>query len=121
MNKEKKLENIFEYIEKETDESVTDYVNMEDILEMSSYDDLYEELEEQGFFDVEIIYYARAIEYLKEHDPSLSDSLTIAGNMGYNTLNLNSEMLASLLASEKIRESFYEFYDEIEEILSNNN
>jgi hypothetical protein len=119
MNKEKKLKNIFEYIQNETDELVTDYVDMEDILEMEGYDDLDEELNEQGFFDVDIIYYARAIEYLKEHDPSLSESLGLAGDMGYRAEDLNSEMLASLLASQKIRESFGSFYDEIEEILSN--
>ena len=119
MNKEKKLENIFEYIQKETDESVTDYVDMEDILEMEGYDDLYEKLEENGFFDVEIIYYSKAMEYLKEHDTSLTDSLTLAGDMGYRSEDLSSEILASLLASQKIQESFAEFYDEIEEILSN--
>tara|TARA_R100000664_G_scaffold7516_1_gene12631 strand:- start:718 stop:1083 length:366 start_codon:yes stop_codon:yes gene_type:complete len=121
MNKEKKLENIFKYIQSETNELVTEYVNMEDILEMKGYDDLYEKLEENGFFDVEIIYYAKAMEYLKENDPSLSESLTFAGEMGYRSEDLNSEMLASILASEKIKESFYEFYDELEEILSNNN
>jgi len=38
--------------------------------------------------------------------------------MGYRSEDLSSEKLASILASEKIRESFAEFYDEIEEILS---
>jgi len=119
MNKIEKLKNIFQYIQKETDESVTDYVDMEEILEMEGYDDLYGKLEEKGFFDVDIIYYARAMEYLKENDTSLTDSLTIAGEMGYRSEDLNSEILASLLASQKIQESFAEFYDEIEEILSN--
>lgn len=120
MNKKEKLKNIFEYIEKETDQTITDYIDMEEILEMEGYDDLYEKLEEQRFFDVEIIYYARAIEYLQRNDSSLSDSLTIAGEMGYRCEDLNSEILASLLASEKIKESFYEFYDELEDILTNN-
>ena len=116
--KKEKLENIFTYIENGTDELVTDYIDMEEILKMEGYDDLYEKLEEEGFFDVDIIYYARAMDYLKEHDSSLSDSLTLAGEMGYRSEDLSSEKLASILASEKIRESFAEFYDEIEEILS---
>ena len=41
MNKKQKLENIFEYIEKDTDQSVTDHIDMEDILKMESYDELY--------------------------------------------------------------------------------
>ena len=35
--------------------------------------------------------------------------------MGYNLKSLNSEILASLLASENSRESFYECRDEIED------
>jgi hypothetical protein len=119
MNKIEKLKNIFKYIQSETDELVTDYIDMEEILQMEGYDDLYEKLEEEGFFDIEIIYYARAMEYLERNDTSLSDSLTIAGEMGYRAEDLNSEILASLLASHKIQESFGAYYDEIEEILTN--
>ncbi|QDP51043.1 MAG: hypothetical protein Unbinned6004contig1002_29 [Prokaryotic dsDNA virus sp.] len=119
MKKQEKLENIFKYIFKETNELVTDYIDIEEILQMEGYDDLHEKLEEEGFFDVEIIYYARAMEYLQINDTSLSDSLTIAGEMGYRAEDLNSEILASLLASEKIQESFGSYYGEIEEILSN--
>lgn len=120
MNKKQKLENIFEYIEKETGQCVTDHLDIEDILKMESYDELYDELEQVGFFTVEIIYYAKAMEYLQRNDTSLSDSLTIAGEMGYRAEDLNSEILASLLASEKIQESFGGYYDEIEDILTNN-
>ena len=45
--------------------------------------------------------------------------MTIAGEIGYRAGDLNSEILASLLASEKIQESFGSYYGEIEEILSN--
>ena len=120
MNKKQKLENIFKYIQSETDELITDYIDIEEILQMESYDELYEKLEEQGFFNVEIIYYARAMEYLQTNDTSLSDSLEIAGEMGYRTEDLNSEILASILASKKIQESFGGYYDEIEDILTNN-
>ena len=119
MNKKQKLENIFNYIFNETDQSVTDHIDMEDILKMESYDELYEELEEQGFFLVDIIYYGKAIEYLKEHDPSLQHSLELASEMGYSPDALNSEILASILAGNMVLESFCSFSDEIEEILSN--
>lgn len=119
MNNIKKLENIFKYIQSETDELVTDYIDMEDILKMESYDELYEELEEVGFFLVDIIYYGKAIEYLKEHDPSLQHSLELASEMGYSPDGLNSEILASILAGDKVLASFCSFSNELEEILSN--
>jgi hypothetical protein len=49
-------------------------VNAEDI---NSYDDLYEALENNNGFDVEIIYYASAMDYLRMHDSSLRCSITI--------------------------------------------
>ncbi len=45
----------------------------------------------------DIIYYSKAIEFLKEHDPSLRDSMEIASGMGYKVDDINSELLASLL------------------------
>src|SRR6056300_1654828 len=72
------------------------------------YQALSELLDEGGFFDIEIIYYARAMEYLSENDPSLKDSLEIASEMGYTPDNLSSEVLASLLASRLERDRFYE-------------
>jgi len=120
MNKKQKLENIFNYIYKETDQLVTDHIDMEDILKMESYDELYEELEEQGFFLVDVIYYGKAIEYLKEHDPSLQHCLELASEMGYSPDGLSSEILASILAGDKVLASFCSFSDEIEDILTNN-
>tara|TARA_R100001443_G_scaffold48503_1_gene60888 strand:- start:202 stop:567 length:366 start_codon:yes stop_codon:yes gene_type:complete len=119
MNKKEKLENIFKYIETETDQCVTDHLDMEDILKLKSYDELYEELEEVGFFNVEIIYYTTAMDYLKGHDTSLTESLEYAHNLGYSAKDLNSELLASILATEILIQSFSTYYGEIEEILTN--
>ena len=60
-----------------------------------------------GFFNVEIIYYYKAIEYLKENDCSLSDSIELAVEIGYTLKNINSETLASLHASRQREEIFY--------------
>ena len=93
-------------------------VNAEDI---NSFDDLYEALENNNGFDVEIIYYASAMEYLRMHDSSLRCSLDIAEEYGYTLSSINSELLASLLASSVCRDEFMElkseiddFFDEIE-------
>lgn len=71
-------------------------------------------LSENGAFDVEIMYYQNAIEYLAENDPSLSTSLELAAELGYETRNLNSELLASLLASQESREQFNALQNKID-------
>ena len=48
-----------------------------------------------------------------ENDPSLNKSLNIAFDFGYNLCNLDSEILASLLASEKAKEDFAKLDTEI--------
>lgn len=79
-----------------------------------SFEDLREAIEDGSGFDVEIIYYSRAIEYLMENDNSLRESLAIADEMGYEVKNLSSETLASLLASQNSREDFNELESDIE-------
>jgi len=79
----------------------------------TSFDELQTAIEEGNGFDVEIIYYSRAIEYLKENDPSLKSSLEIASQMGYSIDSLSSEILASLHASEEARTDFNDLENEI--------
>jgi len=95
-----------------------DVLSMVDVDNIESYDDVYDQIQENEGFDEEIIYYANAIEYLAENDPSLQESCSLAAEMGYTTENLNSELLASLLYSQEIRSEFEELRDEIEDFLS---
>ena len=89
---------------------------VEDIHEYTA-DEIRDELQDNGFFNEDIIYYYNAIEYLKENDTSLCESLELAAEMGYQTENINSELLASLHASRKKENDFYEFvYPELEKI-----
>ena len=97
-----------------SDVCITDYVNIEDIDIDNSYNSIQEKIHENNGFDIEIIYYSKAIEYLSENDPSLKESLEIAQEFGFELKNLTSETLASLLASENARENFYELESEIE-------
>ena len=83
----------------------------------NSYD-LLELIEDNNGFDIDIIYYNRAMDYLSENDFSLSESIEIAIEFGYSLENINSELLASLHASQKAREDFHSITDEIDEILS---
>ena len=97
------------------DITITDYVNAEDIDIENAYEYILEALQENGGFNVEIIYYARAMEYLKENDPSLQESLGIEDEFGFSLDSLNSETLASLLASRNAEEQFFELQSEIDE------
>jgi len=78
----------------------------------NAFQSISDQLENEAF-DVEIIYYSAAIEYLSENDPSLQESMSIASEMGFTTENLNSELLASLLASQNCREEWQELETEI--------
>jgi len=92
-----------------------DILNCVDTENVNSYSDIYDQIEENQGFDVEIIYYSRAMEYLMENDNSLQESMELASQMGYEAKNINSELLASLLASQNAREKFSELENEIDE------
>lgn len=86
--------------------------------EVNSFEDVEQAIECANGFDVEIIYYATAMNYLIENDPSLRESLELANNFGYSLKNLNSELLASLLASQNCRDEFYMLKDKIEDFFT---
>jgi intracellular sulfur oxidation DsrE/DsrF family protein len=102
---------------------ITDFIDIEEIDLNNPFDSIYEQIDDNGGFNIEIIYYSNAIEYLKEHDPSLDESLNLASEFGLNTLfssnSLNSEFLASLLASQNVRNDFYEKEKEINLFFAN--
>ena len=92
-----------------------DYINAENV---NSFNDIYEQVEEQGGFNVEIIYYSKAMEYLMENDTSLQNSMELAADFGYTPENINSELLASLLASQYSMEELYKCEHEITEFFN---
>lgn len=103
-------------------DSLESYLNeesFENFDQSSAFNSLLELIEDKSGFDKEIIYYANAIEYLKENDQSLQESLEIAAEYGYELKDLNSEILASLLKTKNIRNDFYELRYKIEEFFNN--
>ena len=96
-----------------TEVEIMDYIQIEDIDYSDAYQSIYEMIDENGGFDIDIIYYSSAINYLKENDSSLHESIEIALEYGYELKNINSELLASLLASQNAREEFSELQDKI--------
>lgn len=113
---ETKYENL-EILLDSIDINIIDFINESDLEDIEDAQDLFEELSEQYAFDVEIIYYTKAMDYLRENDTSLTESFEIASELGYEVENLNSETLASLHASRKLEEDFWDIAEEIDEIL----
>jgi hypothetical protein len=97
---------------------VMDYVNIDDIDLSDAYQSIYEMIDDNGGFNVEIIYYSNAIDYLSKNDPSLHESLQLAADFGFNLTDLSSEVLASLLASENCRNDFSALQTDIDEFFN---
>ena len=115
---EKQIDDLIKLFEDYVEDiDIDSILHYNDINDINDSDDLLELIEDNNGFDIDIIYYSKAIKYLSEHDASLSESMEIASDMGYSTENLNSELLASLHASQKAREDFHSITDEINEIL----
>tara|TARA_R110002126_G_scaffold39802_1_gene117669 strand:+ start:197 stop:556 length:360 start_codon:yes stop_codon:yes gene_type:complete len=108
---------LFNKLSENLEFDIMGYFTSDEIDNINSFDELEIELNENGAFDIEIIYYYKAMEYLKEHDTSLSESMEIAHECGFELKNINSEVLASLLASQNAREEFYDLQNEIEDFL----
>jgi len=96
-----------------------DYIDTEEIDLINAFDSIYGQIDNNGGFNIEIIYYSNAIQYLKENDNSLINSIGIALELGYTLENVNSELLASLLASQKVHEDFYNLETEIDTFFNN--
>lgn len=100
--------------------SFTDFIPREDAEFYDTIDSIEETLRDNGAFEVEIVYYSNAIKYLADEDPSLTEAFEIAEEYGYSLSNLNSETLASLLASRRSEEEWYELRNEVEDIIDEN-
>ncbi len=80
--------------------------------------DEYRERVHDYISEQDIIYYSEAMEYLNKNDNSLKESLNLAAELGYETQNLNSETLATLLYQQNLMEEFSEISNEIEEFFN---
>jgi len=106
-------------IENDTKIEILSYINLQDIDFENAFDSINEAIENNNGFNIEIIYYSNAMEYLTRNDNSLRESIEIALNYGYELKNINSELLASLLASQNSREQFNNYENEINELFKN--
>ena len=82
--------------------------------EFETADDLIEDFQER-IREEDIIYYYKAMKYLKENDSSLNESMALANEMGYTCENINSELLATLLYQQNLIEELSDLTNDIEE------
>lgn len=92
-----------------------------DINEINNFNEFYELLVENNLLQVDIIYYSNAINYLQKNDNSLRQSLELAEELGYNLSSVNSELLASILASNNLQEELCNYSTEIDNFIIDNN
>jgi hypothetical protein len=101
---------VMNYLDETELEAIGDETELIEYLELANQD--------FNITQAEVIYYATAIDYLKEYDQSLQESLEIAHEMGYTADNLDSEKLASLLKSRNNEEDYQTFLREVESDIS---
>lgn len=82
-----------------------------------SFENVRDLIDAGGGFSIDIIYYSAALDYLREHDASLRQSLELAQDLGYKPAELSSEILASILATEITRGEFEELETEFSDLL----
>ena len=97
---------------------ILDFVNIDEIDMDDPFESIFEMINDNGGFEIEIIYYYYAIEYLKRYDNCLTESIELAIEYGYTIENLNSELLASLLASKNAMNDFRDYQNEINDFFN---
>ena len=95
-----------------------DVLNCVDIDNVTDFDSLYNEIDESNGFDIDIIYYSNAMEYLTQNDTSLYESMEIAQEYGFEPKDINSELLASLHASREVRNDFGNLQTEVNDFFT---
>lgn len=100
-------------------EFINEYLDINDVFynwrEFDSLEEFEEEVRENYINTTEIIYYTKAIEFLKENDPSIQEAFELASDFWYETKNLNSELLATILLQEYLNQELSELISELEE------
>jgi len=110
--------NIYNKLNKITEDEMFDVDLASLYCNEDSFDDFCEKVGDI-IMQQEIIYYYEAMKYLIREDASLGQSLEIASEYGYNTDQLNSELLATLLYQQKLTEQWCEIEDKVKEIFNN--
>mgnify|MGYP003645736283 FL=1 len=104
MKTKKQKKDYFNSLSEDLDIDIMDYIHDDELDDINDYIELLGKLDHEDAFNVDVIYYGCAMDYLSEHDSSLQVSMDLAD--GYDLKDINSELLASLLASSNARYDF---------------
>ena len=108
---------IIDYIKENGSEIIKDifrdYSIEEKIMELKeekeiSRDSIYD-LFLEGIYFQDIVYYSTAMEYLRNNDPSLRESIDLAHDQGCDLKSLNSETLATIHYQNSIQDDLNNF------------
>lgn len=103
---------------------ISDYIDEDKVSEWS-FDGITEALQyHDDFFLIEIIGYREAVDYLIENDMSFTETFEILAEYGFEissspakrAYNLNSELMACVLAGRNQRDAWYEVEDKINDL-----
>ena len=75
-------------IENDTKIEILSNIELKDIDIENPFDSIYTAIDENNGFEIEIIYYSNAMEYLTRNDTSLMESIEIAVDYGYELKNI---------------------------------
>ena len=119
----KQIEKIKKFVcENQEDLDILYHIGDFDLLECEDGDEVlsyFEDLnEDYKITNEEVIYYYNAMEYLSEYDPSLTESMELARDLGLEYPD--SETLATLLKSENNLNDYRDFLEELERFLDDN-
>jgi hypothetical protein len=98
-------------------EDISYYQDFEDIEDIDELLELVENKCLEWIETQEVIYFSDAINYLVEHDPSLISSTGLAGELGYDIEDVNSEILATLLLQDNLKDQLFEDIELLRSIL----
>jgi hypothetical protein len=85
-----------------------------------SFENIWDKIDD-AIHEIEVIYYSNAMEFLSNNDRSLTESMEIAEECGFETKDINSELLATLLKQKLVSDDIdysefkerFEFYQDI--------
>lgn len=78
-------------------------------------DDLNELIWDNNILQTEFVYHYQAMKYLMDNDPSMREAFEIASEYGFDTKNLNSCILAGLVASRQNEEDWHDLARTLDE------
>jgi len=116
-DKRTELNKIIDTINRRLNIYSLDYLSENQIKDLLDFDSFIDYLTKNDYMSIDIIYYSNAIDYLVKNDNSLKESIGIALEHGLSLEDINSELLASLLASRNLEDLLHEYQNEINEIL----